>query len=61
MKALTLLPLLQAAADEEVLTFGEIVADLPHDAASIFVYILIIVSVGVVIRTGRQKKKSPDA
>lgn len=61
MNALTLLPIIQAAAADEGLTIAEIVADLPHDAASIFVYILIVVSVGFVIRAGRQKNKSADA
>ena len=55
MTSLTLLPIIQAAATDEGLTMGEILADIPHDAASIFIYVLILVSVGWVIRAGRKK------
>ena len=53
MTALTLFSTMQAAVDEG-LTFGEILADIPHDAAAIVVYILVGFSVGLVVWSGRR-------
>ena len=53
MKALTLFTLIQAAG-EEGLTLGKILADIPHDAAAIVVYVLVGFSVGLVIWSGRR-------
>lgn len=47
--------LIQAA--DGGLTLKEIVSDIPHDAAAIFVYLLLIGSVALVWKTGRAKSK----
>jgi len=41
------------------LTFGKILADIPHDAAAIVVYLLIAVSIIVVWRANRPKADPP--
>lgn len=53
MKALTLFNFMQAAGDEG-LTLGEILADIPHDAAAIVVYVLVGFSIGLVVWSGRR-------
>lgn len=60
MHVMTLLPIIQAAAGDEGLSIAEVLADIPHDAASIVIYALIVVSVGFVIRAGRQKKEPAE-
>lgn len=41
------------------LTFGEILAGLPHDGPAIFMYILIVGIVGWVIWANRKRPKEP--
>lgn len=53
MKALTLFSSMQAAVDEG-LTFAEVLADIPHDAAAVVVYILVGFSIGLVVWSGRR-------
>ena len=53
MKALTLFSSIQATVDEG-LTFTEVLADIPHDAAAIVVYILVGFSIGLVVWSGRR-------
>lgn len=43
----------QAAADDDGLTWREILADLPHDPASIAVLLFVIASLALVIWAGR--------
>lgn len=52
-KMLMVLTLVQAAPDEG-LTFGELLAAIPHDAAAIVIYLLVGVSVGLVFWSGRR-------
>lgn len=58
MSVLMLTYVLQEAAADNGLTLGEMLSDIPHDGAAIFVYILITMALVFVIRAGR--KKSPD-
>ena len=60
MKALTMLALLQGGADEG-LTFGEVLANIPHDAAAMVVYVLVAFSVGLVVWAGRRGQDKPEA
>lgn len=53
MKALTIFALVQGTQDDG-LTFGEVLANIPHDAAAIVVYVLVGVSIGLVIWSGRR-------
>jgi len=53
MNTIASLAVLAQASDG--LTFSDVVADVPHDPASIFVYVLLIVS-GVLIWRGSRKK-----
>ena len=58
MFAPKILALLQAA-EEEGLTLGEVLADIPHDAAAIVVYVLVGFSVALVIWSGRRRAARP--
>lgn len=46
---------LALAVSGEGLTLHSILVDIPHDAAAFVVYALTIVSVGWVVKAGRQK------
>ena len=55
-----LLAALQAAhAGEDGLTFSEVIANIPHDAATIFVYVLLLVTFGTIFWVGRPRKGPP--
>ena len=54
MHALILMSAAQVASDDG-LTFGEMLADIPHDTASLFVYVLLAVSIGAVVWAGRRR------
>ena len=61
MMFLNLAGLAQDAA-EEGLTFGELLSNIPHDAAAIVVYVLVGFSVGLVVWSGRRSAgKDPQA
>jgi hypothetical protein len=51
--------LIQNASGDHGLTFREILADIPHDAAAIFVYLLVALSIVVVWRANRPKSGAP--
>jgi hypothetical protein len=54
-------PVQAATADSGGLTFGEVLANIPHDPASIFVYVLLV-AVGLVLaRIGRARPSDPPA
>lgn len=56
----TLMAAAQAARPvEDGLTFGEMIANLPHDPASIFVFVLLIVTFGTILWIGRGSKNTP--
>ena len=47
------------STDDDGLTLAEIVADIPHDAAAIFVYMLLGASLFAVIWFGARSSGSP--
>lgn len=52
--ALLIIAVAQAvSSDDDGLTWREVLTDLPHDPASIAVFLLVIVSVALVIWAGR--------
>lgn len=54
MHSLSIFALLQATS-EDGLTFGEVLSNIPHDAAAIVVYVLVGFSVGLVVWSGRRR------
>ena len=52
--------ILQAQA-EEGLTIGKILSDIPHDAAAIFVYVLIAVFAALIWLGNRSKDDPPTS
>ena len=49
----------QAASGDDGLTFAEVVANVPHDPAAVFTYILLVVTFGSIFWVGRPRKAGP--
>jgi hypothetical protein len=45
--------------DNDGLTVAEVIANVPHDPASIFTYLLLIVAFGGILWVGRPRKAVP--
>ncbi len=58
MNIFSFYPMLQSL-DDDGLTFAEVLAGIPHDPASIVVYLLVFGSVGLVIWSGRKRGNPP--
>lgn len=43
------------------LTFGQILSDIPHDAAAVVIYLLTAVAVGWVVWANLKRPKDPGA
>jgi hypothetical protein len=60
MSSFIIAVLLQSADSDSTLTLGEIIADIPHDAAAFLVYAMLAVS-GWLIWKGSRKPKPPQS
>lgn len=50
-----------AFIQDEGLTFGEVISNIPHDAAAIVIYVLIAVFIGFIWRGSRSSNAPPEA